>query len=123
MTWYLRSTVFGTDDEEHDIEAMKMLVRSDLKGKPREANLSPEQWIEEGHTPAVAGVAEVPCEIVRRAVGDGDERWWKLWEVSAACKDIGGMECYGGSLLVSPSPADIQVDGYHLALIDQYVHA
>jgi hypothetical protein len=24
-------------------------------------------------------------------------RWWRLWEVSAECMDIGGMECYGKS--------------------------
>lgn len=24
-------------------------------------------------------------------------RWWKAWEVSADCREIGGMECYGES--------------------------
>lgn len=28
-------------------------------------------------------------------------RWWKAWEVSADCREIGGMECYG----MSPYPS------------------
>jgi hypothetical protein len=35
---------------------------------------------------------------------NADEGWWKLWDVSAECRDIGCMECY---------------EGYHIALIDQ----
>ncbi|KAK4689104.1 coatomer subunit zeta, partial [Tremellales sp. Uapishka_1] len=45
-----------------------------------------------------------------RKEGEGDERklgkWWKLWEVSAECKEMGGMECY---------------DGQHLAMIEQII--
>jgi len=22
-------------------------------------------------------------------------RWWKVWDVRADCREIGGMECYG----------------------------
>lgn len=25
-----------------------------------------------------------------------NDGWWKLWDVSAECRDIGCMECYGG---------------------------
>ena len=28
--------------------------------------------------------------------GDEDwENWWRVWDVGADCKEIGGMECYG----------------------------
>lgn len=40
--------------------------------------------------------------IMRR--NNKDDGWWKLWDVSAECRDIGCMECY---------------EGYHIALIDQ----
>lgn len=36
----------------------------------------------------------------------GADGWWRLWDVSAECHEIGGMECY---------------DGYHMAMIEQYV--
>lgn len=42
--------------------------------------------------------------FVSSAPTDADVAWWKLWEVNADCKEIGGMECY---------------DGFHLALIEQ----
>ncbi|BEJ12309.1 hypothetical protein CspHIS471_0207690 [Cutaneotrichosporon sp. HIS471] len=35
-----------------------------------------------------------------------DDGWWKLWDVSAECRDIGCMECY---------------EGYHIALIDHVI--
>jgi hypothetical protein len=37
---------------------------------------------------------------------NADEGWWKLWDVSAECRDIGCMECY---------------EGYHIALIDHVI--
>lgn len=31
--------------------------------------------------------------------GGGEKSgWWKAWDVSADCREIGGMECYGRSL-------------------------
>ncbi|ORY30029.1 hypothetical protein BCR39DRAFT_530729 [Naematelia encephala] len=38
--------------------------------------------------------------------GKNDGDWWKLWDVGAECKEIGGMECY---------------DGCHLAMIEQVI--
>ncbi|OWZ63789.1 hypothetical protein AYX14_06643 [Cryptococcus neoformans] len=37
---------------------------------------------------------------------DGEDGWWKLWEVRAECSEIGEMECY---------------DGYRLAMIDHII--
>lgn len=51
----------------------------------------------------VAGLL-VPAEGNVHDESRASEAWWKLWEVNADCKEIGGMECY---------------DGYHLALIEQ----
>jgi hypothetical protein len=33
--------------------------------------------------------------------GESRGRWWKVWDVRADCREIGGMECYG----MSSSPA------------------
>ncbi len=30
---------------------------------------------------------------------DACEGWWKVWDVCADCKEIGGMECYGELVL------------------------
>ena len=27
--------------------------------------------------------------------GESGGRWWKVWDVRADCREIGGMECYG----------------------------
>lgn len=45
-------------------------------------------------------------------VQDGDEKkgWWKAWDVSADCKEIGGMECYGQSLAFCLTSLFIIVD-------------
>ena len=43
------------------------------------------------------------ASLVGRAEDHGEKRW-KLWEVGAECKEIGGLECY---------------DGYHVGLIEQ----
>jgi hypothetical protein len=34
---------------------------------------------------------------VNRVRGErrGKGKWWRAWEVSAECREIGGMECYG----------------------------
>lgn len=34
--------------------------------------------------------------------GESAERWWKVWDVRADCREIGGMECYG---MLSPFPS------------------
>ena len=96
MTWYLRSRILSTDDEqEHDVEAMTALVRSNTKGKAREAGLAPETWVESGCTTNVDAITAEGQADMQHDVEGG--LWWKLWEISAACKDIGGMECYGQS--------------------------
>ena len=51
------------------------------------------------------------------------DRWWRVWDVRADCREIGGMECYG----MFPVPtyqlrswfSGLPSDGYHLALIQQ----
>lgn len=43
---------------------------------------------------------EMPT-LQRTSSGQGEDEvddkkgWWKAWDVSADCKEIGGMECYG----------------------------
>jgi len=51
------------------------------------------------------------------------DRWWRVWDVRADCREIGGMECYGMSpVLAFPFwLSGLPSDGYHLALIQQYV--
>lgn len=56
-----------------------------------------EEWL--GLDPAVS-----VSKAHKHRPTEHEEGWWKLWDVSADCREIGGMECY---------------DGYHLALIDQ----
>lgn len=29
------------------------------------------------------------------------ERWWRLWDVSANCKEIGNIDCDGGFITTS----------------------
>lgn len=53
---------------------------------------------------------------------DGEDGWWKLWEVRAECSEIGEMECYGKSIITSNYGIilwRVEVDGYRLAMIDQ----
>jgi hypothetical protein len=32
--------------------------------------------------------------------------WWKVWDVRAECREIGGMECYGMQFSYSRGKAD-----------------
>lgn len=47
-----------------------------------------DEWLESSGGPSVEGAL-----VQRDSRGNG---WWKLWDVSAECRDIGCMECYGG---------------------------
>lgn len=49
------------------------------------------------------------------------EGWWRVWDVEADCKEIGGMECYGEHSPAAGYQADFKVDGCHLAMIEQSV--
>lgn len=64
---------------------------------PRRADKAPRDPVDEWLATSGHGV-------MRRS--NQDDGWWKLWDVSAECRDIGCMECY---------------EGYHIALIDQWV--
>jgi hypothetical protein len=58
------------------------------------------------------GTDTVPRDLEKRVSAKGKEkavwddledieeresrgRWWKVWDVRADCREIGGMECYG----------------------------
>ena len=71
LTTYLRNRLAGVDEVES------------AKGKELE-----EEWlgIEPGRYEGRAGQGEADEER---------EGWWRLWDVGADCKEIGGMECYG----------------------------
>jgi hypothetical protein len=91
VTSIARQRLIGLDDHGGDIEAAS--EGKSLKGK----NKSSEEWLGYG--------ARQDTEMVMRdGARTSDSAWWRIWDVTADCTDIGGMECY---------------DGYHLALIEQ----
>lgn len=115
ITSALRTRLLG-GDEHTDIETSTPKFegyKSKGKGKEKaEAEVGATGWY---------GLDTTPEE--RR----DDVGWWKAWDVSADCREIGGMECYGERanpiVLPIPAPAFANVsDGYHLALIEQYVN-
>jgi hypothetical protein len=69
ITSILKSRILGHDDLPGDLE------RVSVKGKEKAL------WDVE--------------DTERSGMG----RWWKVWDVRADCKEIGGMECYGMSTL------------------------
>jgi hypothetical protein len=85
ITSRIRGAVLGSDD----IDVTNRAPATD-KGK---RTVDPvDEWL------AASG------PVIHR--NNNTDGWWKLWDVSAECRDIGCMECY---------------EGYHIALIDQYV--
>ena len=91
--------LLGTDDDERydqDIEALNT-PKIVGKGKGKEAILTPDQWLEVTEGPIRRNLRSA----LRKDPVAEEPRWWKIWDVSAACKDIGGMECYGQSLILA----------------------
>jgi hypothetical protein len=93
ITSSLKDRILGSDQlrrEELELERPKAIPS--LKGKER-------AWSEE----LGLGVGSLDS-----GYGDMDQmrgqrkgKWWRAWEVSAECKEIGGMECYGMPPLLS----------------------
>lgn len=85
LTSRIRGAVLGTDDLPGD-------VARTMSAKGKQPAVDPvDQWLATSNN----------AIDHRNYNSDG---WWKLWDVSAECRDIGCMECY---------------EGYHIALIDQ----
>jgi hypothetical protein len=103
VTSLLRNRWLGEEgDAEADAEAgalAKALKQKDIKGKGK--MVLEEDWL---GLPSLDPATEI---LRARKVAEKREgQWWKLWDVSADCTEIGEMECY---------------DGYHMALIQQCV--
>lgn len=107
VTTALRSKLLGVDDST-DIERSALPLKGN-KGKEKAQEVGEPVWF---------GM-DTPREERRE-----DQGWWKAWDVSADCREIGGMECYGKlTLCLTPHcfAKLMSLDGYHLALIEQYV--
>jgi len=37
----------------------------------------------------------LPGQNQEKTLKHNNDGWWRLWDVSADCREIGGMECYG----------------------------
>ncbi|ORX33392.1 hypothetical protein BD324DRAFT_639939 [Kockovaella imperatae] len=98
--WYLRSAILGAEElSSPDVEAVYPAENKIVKNRARQASLTSDHqvgWPDHTRLDSSVKADEQPSSA----------KWWKLWEVSAACRDIGAMECY---------------DGYHLALIDHTI--
>ena len=103
VTSSVRRRLLGADERDRDIEAGKKHAH-DRKGKtkviPSQLPLFEDEWMGlEMDADADNEADENEKRLVGRkgwkARAKEDERWWRLWDVSADCKEIGGMECYG----------------------------
>jgi hypothetical protein len=56
----------------------KHTYKGKAKGKEKEEEVL-EQW------------------AVNQTERDEKRGWWRVWDISADCREIGGMECYGMS--------------------------
>jgi hypothetical protein len=85
ITSALRRKLSGGGDHTDitDIESSTPPLAGGYKGKEKEGN-------EEN----VSGWYGMGTEREDR---QDDNGWWKAWDVSADCREIGGMECYGKS--------------------------
>lgn len=76
VTSYARRALLGSDSEDL------------ASAQAHEIQLSPagqvDEWLQSSGP-----------QLIRRRKADPNG-WWKLWDVSAECRDIGCMECYGG---------------------------
>lgn len=112
VTSRVRARLLGNEEREgerdvRDVEQGQV----DLKGKKKMVEdewygLSPEP--EDKNGDEESAVAK-------------DGRWFRVWDVSADCREIGNMESYGElDNSAKKSKADVS-DGYQLAMIEQYV--
>ena len=80
MTLATRAALFDGDERERDIEAGRRACRG-IDLPPVE-----DRWL---------GLAEKRGRSA--AAKDEDRWWWRVWDVSANCTEIGTMETYGTS--------------------------
>jgi hypothetical protein len=110
VTSSLKDRILGNSELQHEgLELERPKPKSSVKGK--EKAWSEELGLGLGSLDSVRG-------DIDRVRGKG--RWWRAWEVSAECREIGGMECYGTSPLWPFRDRTDSIDGYNLALIEQY---
>lgn len=83
ITSQLRSRLLGSDERERDVRDVEegTMMR---KGKTK---LLEEEWM-------CASDEKKPLEQDVQIDKDSG-RWFRIWDVSADCKEIGNMECYG----------------------------
>lgn len=90
VTSYARRALLGSDSEDlstdHQTRGMDVCPAGEI-----------DEWLQ----------SSGPDLTTRRSADPNG--WWKLWDVSAECRDIGCMECYGewqgkvcGSVLTCP---------------------
>jgi hypothetical protein len=90
LTSVLRTRLLS-DNEVNDLEGVRKISRSTASAKGKEK-------AEELDLPMSESRAgwRLPATSTE---GSGEKSgWWKAWDVSADCREIGGMECYGRSL-------------------------
>lgn len=78
VTSYARRALLGSDSD--DLAAA---------GQTHDIQVSPSGQVDEW-------LQSSGPQLIRRRNADPNG-WWKLWDVSAECRDIGCMECYGES--------------------------
>lgn len=87
ITSSLKDKILGNNELRHEeLELERPESKPSAKGKER-------AWSEElglGLGSSESGHGEID-----RIRGEGKGKWWRAWEVSADCREIGGMECYG----------------------------
>jgi hypothetical protein len=82
LTSGLKSRVLG-EEGANDLEGFRRVSRPDGKGKEKAHELEGKNW----------------SSSAASKEGEGNKSgWWKAWDVSADCREIGGMECYGQSI-------------------------
>lgn len=78
VTSYARRALLGSDSDDLS------------SGQTHDIQVSPtgqvDEWLQSSGP-----------QLIRRRNADPNG-WWKLWDVSAECRDIGCMECYGEPL-------------------------
>lgn len=89
------SAIYGTSARGVGAQSVEKSMTPAAKGKSKLA--AEEEWL---------GLPFEAKAALTRSEHPSNTTKWRLWDVSAECREIGGMECY---------------DGYHLAMIEQYV--
>jgi hypothetical protein len=103
VTSLVRSRLLGDDDSEKDIEA----------GDVRDKDMM--QMVENEWTVSLNDGKKEPLATTPSG------RWWRLWDVSANCKEIGHIDCDGERNQLIGFCILLTLDGYNLAMIEQCV--